>query len=72
MADTRILRTRPAARYVGLSASTLEKMRLNGGGPKFIRLGGRAIGYDVRDLDDWLDLQRESTDDDGGQPRSAA
>ena len=68
----RILRTSEAAEYVGLSRSTLEKMRLSGDGPRSIRLGGRAVGYDVRDLDEWLDHQRESTDDGGGRPRSAA
>ena len=55
---TRILRTPGAAGYVGLSPSTLEKKRLSGGGPAFIRLGGRAVGYDVRDLDAWLEEQR--------------
>ena len=54
----RILRTSQAAQYVGLSPSTLEKKRLTGGGPRFIRLGGRAVGYDIRDLDSWLDEQR--------------
>lgn len=58
---TRILRTPAAATYVGLSASSLEKMRMTGDGPRFIRLGGRAVGYDVADLDDWLDQQKEST-----------
>ncbi len=67
----RILRTLEAAEHVGLSASTLEKFRIRGGGPRFIRLAGRSVRYDVRDLDEWLDHQRESTDDDG-QPRSAA
>ena len=56
----RILRTPGAGEYVGLSASTLEKMRLSGEGPRFVRLGGRAIGYDIRDLDDWLDEQRHN------------
>ena len=68
----RVLRTGPAAEYVGLSSSKLEKMRVTGDGPRFIRLAGRAVGYDVRDLDEWLDHQRESTHDDSGQPRSAA
>ena len=63
MSKQRILRTPDAAIYVGLSASTLEKMRLAGAGPGFVRLGGHAVGYDVRDLDEWLDRQRESTDD---------
>lgn len=58
--DPRILRTPRAAEYVGLSDSALEKMRLAGTGPKFVRLGGRAVGYDIRDLDAWLDGQRAS------------
>ena len=44
--------------FVGLSASALEKKRLSGGGPRFVRLGGRAVGYDIQDLDAWLDEQR--------------
>lgn len=56
--EKRILRTPEAAQFLGLSASTLEKMRSTGGGPKFIRLGGRAVGYDITDLDEWLDAQR--------------
>jgi predicted DNA-binding transcriptional regulator AlpA len=31
----RVLRTPEAAEYVGLSASTLEKLRLTGNGPAF-------------------------------------
>jgi predicted DNA-binding transcriptional regulator AlpA len=58
----RILRTPAAAEYVGLSSSSLEKKRLTGDGPRFVRLGGRAIGYTVEDLDVWLDRQRAETD----------
>ena len=57
----RVLRTGPAAEYVALSSSKLEKMRLTDDGPRFIRLAGRAIGYDVRDLDAWIDRQRKCT-----------
>ncbi len=57
--DRRILRTPEAAEYVGLSPSTLEKNRVAGQGPRFIRLGGRAVGYDINDLDAWLDKQRD-------------
>jgi predicted DNA-binding transcriptional regulator AlpA len=53
----RRLRTPAAADYVGYSESTLEKKRLTGGGPPFIRLG-RAIVYDTRDLDAWLAARR--------------
>lgn len=72
MASKRIRRTPEAAEYVGLSASTLEKMRLAGEGPAFIRLGGRAIGYAVEDLDAWLEEQRRATIDANADPRSAA
>ena len=61
---TRILRTSGAATYVGLSRATLEKMRSRRNGPRFIRLGARAVGYDVRDLDAWLDGQRDAVSDD--------
>jgi predicted DNA-binding transcriptional regulator AlpA len=55
----RILRTPAAAEYLGLGVPTLEKKRLTGEGPKFIRLGSRAVGYDVLDLDDWINAQRK-------------
>ena len=58
MVEKRILRTRQAAEYLGLASSTLEKMRRDREGPPFVRLGGRAVGYDVRDLDAWVDEQR--------------
>ena len=59
----RVLRTAQAAQYLGLSSSTVEKMRVCGRGPRFLRLGGRAVGYDIRDLDAWLDAQREASSD---------
>ena len=55
----RILRTPEAAEYTGLGEGTLEKMRVKAEGPPFIHLGGRAIGYDIADLDRWLDGQRQ-------------
>jgi predicted DNA-binding transcriptional regulator AlpA len=62
----RILRTPDAAKYVGLTGSTLEKMRLLGNGPRFVRLGARAIGYAVGDLDAFIDARlRTSTSDPG-------
>jgi predicted DNA-binding transcriptional regulator AlpA len=50
-----VLRTKAAAAYLGLAASTLERFRQQGHGPHFVRLGKRAIGYRIRDLDAWLD-----------------
>ena len=58
----RVLRAPEAAAYTGLSESTLAKRRLYGLPPAFIRLGGRAIGYAVDDLNAWLDsCRREPT-----------
>jgi hypothetical protein len=51
------LRTPAAADYLGYAESTLEKKRLTGDGPPFIRLG-RVIVYDTRDLDTWLAERR--------------
>ena len=62
----RILRTPEAARYLGLAESTLEKRRILGGGPRWVRLGVRAVGYDISDLDDFIDQNyRRSTSDPG-------
>lgn len=50
------LNTEEAADYVGLGKSTLDKLRVFGGGPPYIKIGvgrGRVI-YDPDDLDAWL------------------
>jgi predicted DNA-binding transcriptional regulator AlpA len=54
----RVLRTPAAADYVGLAVSTVEKMRLTGSGPRFVRLGERAVGYLEEDLDQWLEMRQ--------------
>lgn len=66
MAAQQVLRTPDAAKYLALSASTLEKMRGHGTGPRFVRLTARAIGYTFRDLDEWLDRQRNTVRDSEG------
>ncbi len=58
------LRTKEAAKYVGLSASSLNKMRLTGTGPGFHRLG-RAIVYLPSDLDSWMAARRTTSTTDG-------
>ena len=47
------VRVQEAAAYVGLSKSTLDKLRCFGGGPKYFKLG-RAVVYSKADLDVWL------------------
>ena len=63
-----ILRPPEAAYYVGLTVSTLAKRRLRGEGPLFVKLGTKAVGYRLRDLDAWLAGNvRRSTSDSGEQ-----
>jgi hypothetical protein len=49
----RYVDTQGAAQHTGLSESFLEKERVSGRGPLFIK-AGKAVRYDVRDLDAWL------------------
>lgn len=44
----------PAAGYLGVSASYLNKLRVSGGGPRFAKLGSR-VRYRRVDLDAWLE-----------------
>lgn len=67
----KILTTREASLYTSLSESWLEKMRLRGDGPAFVRLGVRRVGYEIDALDRWLDRQRERAPD-GGEPQVRA
>lgn len=63
----RMLDTRAAATFTGLSSSTLNKLRITGGGPPFLKLGPRRVVYHPADLERWLEQsRRRSTSDRGG------
>jgi predicted DNA-binding transcriptional regulator AlpA len=68
----RVLRTPDAAKYIGLTASTLEKKRLTGDGPRFVRIGTRAVGYTVDDLDAYIEAGLRRSTSDPGQPAPLA
>jgi excisionase family DNA binding protein len=59
-----------AARFVGLSKSTLDKLRISGGGPTYLQLGRRVL-YDVADLEAWLTSKRRSSTSDNGYREGA-
>jgi predicted DNA-binding transcriptional regulator AlpA len=64
MFDRKHLRAPEAASYVGLSESTLAKMRMRGDGPCYSKVGRRLVLYDMERLDDWLAKSlRQSTSD---------
>ena len=57
--EGRRLRQAAAAEYLGYAESTLEKKRLTGDGPPFIKLAGSGrVVYDTRDLDRWMAERR--------------
>ena len=60
----RYLTNAEAAAVLRLSPRTLEKLRVNGGGPRFRKFGSRVI-YARGDLDEWANARVcESTSDD--------
>jgi predicted DNA-binding transcriptional regulator AlpA len=60
---TRFLDNREAAAFLNLSPRTLEKMRVEGSGPRFHKFGSR-VRYAVVDLERWANARAyDSTSD---------
>lgn len=63
----RIFTEEQAANYIGMSCSYLSHDRSVGRtknqtpGPKFIRMGGRRIGYRREDLNGWISQYKPET-----------
>jgi predicted DNA-binding transcriptional regulator AlpA len=49
-----VLTTPEAASFLRLGKSSLEKMRVRGEGPTYLRLGSRRVAYLRSDLESWL------------------
>lgn len=57
-------RTPAAAKHLGVSVSFLEKRRLDGDGPEFLKFG-KAVAYSQEALDRWAASRaRHSTSED--------
>jgi predicted DNA-binding transcriptional regulator AlpA len=65
MGRPKVVCAREAARLVGLSESTLAKLRLTGNGPIYCKLGRRVV-YRPADLEEWLQSRttRDTSDAD--------
>lgn len=50
----KLFTTREAAEYLGVSEAHLQRMRCEGGGPSFCRIGKRRVGYRACDLSEWI------------------
>lgn len=59
-ASSKLENVNQAADRLGVSVSYLNKLRLSGRGPRFIKLGSR-VSYDPADLAAWLDAQKRSS-----------
>ena len=56
-----LLTQRDAASLLSLSVRTLERLRVSGGGPKFVK-AGKAVRYREPDLQAWIEARiRNST-----------
>jgi predicted DNA-binding transcriptional regulator AlpA len=64
-----MMRTPQAAEYVGLSKSTLEKLRGKGNGPVYHKAGPKIVVYRPEDLDAWLTSQRRRSTSDVGSTK---
>ncbi|MDP3404010.1 MAG: helix-turn-helix domain-containing protein [Brevundimonas sp.] len=59
----KLLNVNEAAGRLGVSESYLNKLRLTGGGPPFVKIGVRVV-YDPADLIAWVEShKRQSTSD---------
>lgn len=57
MGDHKLLSVTQTADHLGVSASYLNKLRVTGGGPAFVKMGAR-VSYDLADLKTWVDGQK--------------
>jgi predicted DNA-binding transcriptional regulator AlpA len=55
-----VLDAKNAANRLGLSTSTLAKLRLTGNGPTYSKLGRRVV-YRIDDLEDWVQVHRHKS-----------
>lgn len=56
----KLLTTAEAAERLGVSASYLNKLRLTGGGPVFVKMGAKVV-YDASDLGAWVSARRRTS-----------
>lgn len=54
-----LLNVREAAARLGLSKSTLDKMRCASKGPRYVKSTDRAVRYDPADLDAWIAARKK-------------
>ena len=57
-----VLNEHRAAELLGLSVRTLQRFRVEGRGPRFLKLGKKRVAYSEADIAAWIEnCRREST-----------
>lgn len=54
---SRFLNTQAASNMLGLHHNALSKMRCEGKGPRYLKLGRRVV-YELKDIEAWLEKQK--------------
>ncbi|ATI12611.1 AlpA family transcriptional regulator [Acetobacter pomorum] len=54
MDETCIHSEKQAAKFLSLSCRTLQNMRRDGGGPAFVKISERRVGYTLSALREWV------------------
>lgn len=68
----KLFTTKEAAEYLGVSEAHLGRMRCEGCGPSFCRIGKRRVGYRACDLSEWLESRVVTSSDDARERGLAA
>lgn len=59
---TPVLSEHRAAELLGLSVRTLQRFRVEGRGPRYLKLGRKRVAYSEADIAAWIEhCRREST-----------
>ncbi len=56
----RLLTETDAAQFLGFSIRALQGWRVKGGGPRYVKISGRAVRYRRRDLIAWAEERLRS------------
>ncbi len=68
----RMLTEKVVSAWLGVSLPSLQRMRANGTGPRFIRLSERRIAYRQSDVEAWLTARTCSSLDEQIKDKDAA
>jgi hypothetical protein len=62
----RLVKTKGATKIIPLSESQLNKLRVFGGGPEYVKIG-RSVFYEIEALEAWIAKHRRRSTSDAGE-----